>query len=108
MGNAFMKRKNELWIQTAGSLDGPAAGVDVANASLDERAEQLFQILQQVEGTADDLTDEQFCSLVHQAVTACGFSDALDAWFALVAVTEERIALIDFHDMTPQPPDMRN
>jgi hypothetical protein len=103
-----MKTKNDLWIQAAGSGDGLAACTGVADASLDQRAEQLLQILQQVEEIADDLTDEQFCSLVQQAVTACGFSDALDAWFALVAVTEERIALIDFHDVMPHPPDMRN
>jgi len=56
--------------------------------------------LQEVEEACDDLTDEQFCGLVHQAVTAFGFKDAMDAWVAMLAVTEKRIALIDFRDFT--------
>ena len=81
---------------------------DEADDLLDQRAEQLFRILQEVEGLSDDLTDEQFCGLVHQAVTACGSIDAIDAWVSLIAVTERRIALIDFRDVTPLAPDTRN
>lgn len=79
-----------------------------AAASLDERAEKLFHVLQEVQEMAEDLTDEQFCGLVHQAVTACGFADALDAWVSLLEVTERKIDLIDFRDLVPRPPDWRD
>jgi len=78
------------------------------NSVLDERAEQLFMVLEEIEQTSDDLTDEQLCGLVHQVVTAFGFADALDAWVAMLAVTERRIALIDFRDLSSQSPDMQN
>ena len=79
-----------------------------ADSTLDERAERLFLVLQEVEEACDDLTDEQFCGLVHQAVTAFGFKDAMDAWVAMLAVTEKRIALIDFRDFTPKSLDLQN
>lgn len=78
------------------------------NSLLDERAEQLFRVLQEVEQASDDLTDEQFCGLVHQAVNAFGFRDALDAWSAMLAVTERRIALIDFRDLPRPSREMQN
>ena len=78
------------------------------DSTVDERAERLFLILQEVEEASGDLTDEQFCGLVHQAVTAFGFRDALDAWVAMLAVTERRIALIDFRDLPCQSQGMEN
>lgn len=102
-----MESKNE-WNSQFGRRAGKGSAEDVLDTGLDKRAEQLFGILQEIECLADDLNDEEFCGLVHQAVTSCGFTDAIDAWFSLLAVTEERIGAIDFRELTPQPPDMRN
>lgn len=78
------------------------------DSTLEERAEQLYLLLLEVEAASDDLTDEQFCGLVHQAVTAFGFRDALDAWTAMLEVTERRIALIDFRDLPSRSCDLQN
>ncbi len=76
--------------------------------TLEERAEQLYLLLQEVEAASNDLTDEQFCGLVHQAVTAFGFKDALDAWMAMLEVTERRIALLGFRDLPLRSCDLQN
>lgn len=76
--------------------------------TLENRAERLYVLLQEVEEASHALTDEQFCGLVHQAVTAFGFKDALDAWMAMLQVTERRIALIDFRDFPSKSCDLQN
>lgn len=78
------------------------------DSTLGERAVQLFLVLREVEQASDDLTDEQFCGLVHQAATAFGFRDALDAWMAMVEVTERRITLSDFRDFESKSRDLQN
>ena len=77
-------------------------------STLEERAERLYLVLLEVEEASRDLTDEQFCGLVHQVVTAFGFKDALDAWMAMLEVTERRIALIDFRDLPSKSCDLQN
>ncbi len=80
----------------------------IEDSKLEERAEQLYLLLQEVEAAAKDLSDEQFCGLVHQAVTAFGFRDALDAWTAMMEVTERKISLIDFRDLPSRSVDLQN
>ncbi len=103
-----MKTEDELIFESFKRPGEISALEEEWDFALDERAEQLFQVLHELEDMADDLTDEQFCGMVHQAVTACGFADAVDAWVSLLAVTERRIALIDFRDVMPQPLDAQN
>ncbi|HKS75733.1 MAG TPA: hypothetical protein VJQ82_21150 [Terriglobales bacterium] len=103
-----MKEKNGLSLETAISLEELATQSGFEDAILEDRAEHLFAILQEVEELADDLTDEQFCGLVHQAVTSCGFTDAVDAWFSLLALTERKIGTLDLRDFLPKSPDTQS
>ena len=83
--------------------------ISEADNALDTRAEELFRILEEVQEAADNLSDEQFCAMAHEAAHACGFEDALDAWVSLlVVVTEKRFASIDFRDFGPRARDAEN
>ncbi len=103
-----MKQENELNAELSLSRDEDSALEAGMGLALDARAEQLFRILQEMDALADDLTDEQFCGLVHQAATSCGFVDAIDAWFSLLVITEKRIGSIDFREFMPKGPDLVN
>src|SRR5215472_13383773 len=100
-----MKGKGGLIPDALLPVDEVSLEEQEADSIVDARTEQLFALLQEVEDLADDLTEEQFCGLVHQAVTSCGFTDAVDAWFSLLAITERRIGMIDLRDFMPKPPD---
>jgi len=79
-----------------------------ADDALDTRAEELFRILEEVQEVADNLTDEQFCAMAHEAAHACGFENALDAWVSLLVVTKKRVASVDFRDFGPRARDLEN
>ena len=79
-----------------------------ADGALDTRAEELFRILEEVQEVAANLTDQQFCAMVHEAAHACGFENAIDAWVSLLVVTEKRVASIDFRDFGPRARDVEN
>ena len=101
-----MKPKMELqsdlmWV--AGEHPVTEAGV-----AQDTRADELCRILEEVQEVADNLTDEQFCAMVHEAAHACGFENAIDAWVSLLVVTEKRVASIDFRDFGPRARDVEN
>jgi len=95
-------------VHTDGNGGWEAVPMGPEGLTLEQRAEQLFRILLEIQDSADALTDEQFCGVVHEAVRSCGFEDALDAWVSLLEVTERRIALIDVRELMPQLPDPRN
>lgn len=99
-----MKEKNGLSLATAICPEELSTQDEFVDSIVEVRAERLFTILQEVEELADDLTDEQFCGLVHQAVTSCGFTDAVDAWFSLLALTERKIGTLDLRDFLPKSP----
>jgi hypothetical protein len=103
-----MKEKRGLNSETSTSPEQISAQDGIADSTLETRAVRLFTILQEMEDLADELTDEQFCGLVHQAVTSCGFTDAVDAWFSLLAITERKIGMLDFCEFMPKPPDIQN
>ena len=79
-----------------------------ADDALDTRAEELFRILEEVQEVADNLTDKQFCAMVHEAAQACGFENVIDAWVSLLVVTEKRVASIDFPGFGPRARDVEN
>lgn len=103
-----MKLKTE-WYSDLSPGSGESRQMEsAADAELDARAEELLRILQEVEELAEDLSDEQFCAMVHAAANACGFRDALEAWVSLLVVTEKRIAAIDLRDFALPPLDAQN
>ena len=72
------------------------------------RADELCRILEEVQEVADNLTDEQFCAMVHEAAQACGFEDALDAWASVLVVTKRRVASADYRNFGPRARDAEN
>jgi hypothetical protein len=103
-----MKEKTGPGSETLSCPEDLSALEVVGDSVLEAQAEHLFTILREVEDLADSLTDEQFCGLVHQAVTSCGFTDAVDAWFWLLAMTERKIGTLDLRDFMPKPPKTQN
>ena len=79
-----------------------------ADDAPDTRAVELFRILEELREEADNLTDEQFCAMVHEVAHACGFEDALDAWASLLVLAKKRVACVDFRDFGPRAQDSEN
>lgn len=103
-----MKEKSGPGLETFSLPEEISPQEILADSALEAQAERLFTVLREVDDLADRLTDEQFCALVHQAVTSCGFVDAVDAWFSLLAMTERKIGTLDLRDFMPKTQDVQN